>query len=74
MVTPRRIAGLSERVARHRALERRLRAEWLAGAVEEWQHDTGRLPTDDELRRIVEGYDWSRPDGPIRTHALEPEE
>jgi hypothetical protein len=54
--------SLVERAARRRALEQKLRTAWLAGAVEEWQHRVGRLPTDDELRRIVAGYDWSVPE------------
>jgi hypothetical protein len=61
-VTPRLVGGLAERVARRRDLERRLRAAWLAGAVEEWQRGLGRPPTDEELGRIIRRYDWSRPD------------
>ena len=65
-MNPRQIAGLAERVARRRDLEHRLRAAWLAGAVEDWQRETGKPPTGDELERIIAGYDWSRPDQPTR--------
>lgn len=63
-MTPRPVAGLAERVARRRSLERKLRTAWLAGAVEEWQRGIGRPPTADELQRILLRYDWSRPDEP----------
>jgi hypothetical protein len=52
---------LAERVARRRALEQRLRAAWLSGAVEHWQRSFGRLPTNDELYRIIARYDWDQP-------------
>ena len=41
----------------HRArLNTRLRAEWIAGAEEEWQRRTGQPMTTDELTRLLWRY------------------
>jgi hypothetical protein len=61
-MTPRHVAGLAERIARRRSLERKLRLAWLASAVEEWERDMGDPPTANDLQRIVARYDWSRPE------------
>lgn len=41
---------------RQRRLRERLRAEWIAGAEEEWRRRTGRPMTADELKRLLERY------------------
>jgi hypothetical protein len=40
---------------RHR-LNHRLRAEWIAGAEEEWRERTGRPMTGEELERMLSRY------------------
>jgi hypothetical protein len=52
--------------AQRESLERKLRAAWLAGAIEEWGRLNGRPPTDEELRRILRRYDSFRLDEPMR--------
>ena len=41
---------------RRRRLNERLRAEWLAGAEEEWRKRTGRPMTAEELERVLRRY------------------
>ena len=38
---------------RRRRLNERLRAEWIAGAEEEWRKRTGRPMTAEELERVL---------------------
>ena len=52
-VEPQRPPDPSER--RHR-LNERLRAEWIAGAEEEWRKRTGRPMTAEELERVLRRY------------------
>ena len=40
----------------HRAMNRRLRAEYVAGAEEEWRKRTGRPMTAAELERVLRRY------------------
>jgi hypothetical protein len=37
-------------------LNERLRAEWIAGAEEEWRQRNGRPMTAEELRRVLRRY------------------
>ena len=37
-------------------LRERLRAEWIAGAEEEWRQRTGRPMTAEELERVLRRY------------------
>jgi hypothetical protein len=39
-----------------RRLNQRLRAEWVAGAEEEWRKQTGRPMTAEELERVLRRY------------------
>ena len=39
-----------------RRLNERLRAEWIAGAEEEWRKRTGRPMTAEELERVLRRY------------------
>jgi len=41
---------------RRRRLNERLRAEWIAGAEEEWRRRTGRSMTAEELERVLRRY------------------
>lgn len=41
---------------RRRRLNLRLRAEWIAGAEEEWRRRTGRPMTAAELARVLKRY------------------
>lgn len=41
---------------RRRRLNERLRAEWIAGAEEEWRRQTGRPMTAEELERVLRRY------------------
>jgi hypothetical protein len=52
---------MNERVAveaaeHHRRLNKRLRAEFLTGAEEEWRRRTGRPTTNEELERVLRRY------------------
>jgi hypothetical protein len=42
--------------AHRRRLNERLRAEWIAGADEEWRMRTGRPMTAEELQRVLRSY------------------
>ena len=41
---------------RRQRLRERLRAEWIAGAEEEWRQRTGRPMTAEELERVLRRY------------------
>ena len=41
---------------RRRRLNERVRAEWIAGAEEEWRKRTGRPMTAEELERVLRRY------------------
>jgi len=41
---------------RHRRLNERLRAEFIAGAEAEWRKRTGRAMTSEELERVLQQY------------------
>jgi hypothetical protein len=43
-------------VVRRRRLDERLRAEFIAGAEEEWRKRTGRAKTAEALERVVRRY------------------
>ena len=49
----RRLTARSEDVTDRRRLDQRLRAEWIAGAEEEWRKRIGRPMTADELERVL---------------------
>lgn len=42
--------------AKRKGLRERLRAEWIAGAEEEWRRRTGRAMTAAELKRALGRY------------------
>ena len=52
----RRLTARSEDVTDRRRLDQRLRAEWIAGAEEEWRKRNGRPMTADELERVLRRY------------------
>jgi hypothetical protein len=43
-------------VERRPRLDERLRAEWIAGAEEEWRKGTGRAITAEELKQLLRRY------------------
>ena len=49
----RRAPSEAETVDRRQRLRERLRAEWIAGAEDEWRLRTGQATTTDELERVV---------------------
>ena len=51
---------------RRRRLNERLRAEWIAGAEEEWRKRTGRQMTTVELERVLRRYPGGRVNVPAR--------
>ena len=48
--------GVFEAAERRRGLNQRLRAEFIAGAEEEWRKRTGRLMTAEELEQVLRRY------------------
>lgn len=51
-------------------LRERLRAEWIAGAEEEWRKRTGRPMTAEELQRVLRRYPGDAPDGRTRANPM----
>jgi hypothetical protein len=47
---------LADANATRERLRERLRAEWIAGAEEEWRRRTGRAMTAEELERVLRRY------------------
>jgi hypothetical protein len=55
-ISPRQNARTAPSDPDSRRLNERLRAEWVAGAEEEWRKRTGRPMTAEDLERVLKRY------------------